>query len=118
VATRIIAYPEVLRRYFLRLGKSPLLRLLFVRNLFSIPLVGRGNQNNCLPRSIEEIQINFIFISVPYHFIKSLFNEMGKVRKKGKMGEKQQQMYFFSLVFFSKIDNLWVMISVNERKTG
>jgi twitching motility two-component system response regulator PilG len=26
-----------------------------VRNLFSIPLVGRGNQNNCLPRSIEEI---------------------------------------------------------------
>jgi hypothetical protein len=43
---------------------------------------------------------------------------MGKVRKKGKMGEKQQQMYFFSLVFFSKIDNLWVMISVNERKTG
>ena len=26
-----------------------------MRNLFSIPLVGRGNQNNCLPRSIEEI---------------------------------------------------------------
>jgi peptidoglycan/LPS O-acetylase OafA/YrhL len=31
-----------------------------VRNLFSIPLVGRGNQNNCLPRSIEEIRFFFV----------------------------------------------------------
>ncbi|MBW4457733.1 MAG: hypothetical protein KME55_36700, partial [Nostoc indistinguendum CM1-VF10] len=45
---------------FLRQGKFPFLRLLFVRNLLVIPLVGPGNQNNCLPRSIEGIRITYI----------------------------------------------------------
>jgi hypothetical protein len=40
---------------FLKLEESPLLRLLLVRNLLLIPSVGRGNQNNCLPRTIEGI---------------------------------------------------------------
>jgi len=40
---------------FLKLKSSPLWQLLFARNLLVIPLVGHGNQNNCLPRSIEGI---------------------------------------------------------------
>ena len=40
---------------FLRLEQSLLWQLLFARNLLLIPSVCRGNQNNCLPRTIEGI---------------------------------------------------------------